>query len=201
MSNYKGGTNTKAVSKYHHYKECDKCGETKRLADFAIIRRKLRAANPKRYSRKCKECSRAPSATEVDPNFKPDRVNKAPVKKRSLTERRAYSAEYQRKARRAVRIKAMEYLADKGCCECGERDPRVLEFDHIKPADKKHDICTLLGSGYSWASETLRGEIRKCRVLCANCHRLHTINQQAYYAHDDVQSSLRSIYEKHGIGE
>jgi len=197
-----GGQNSKAVSKFHHSKTCNTCGESKRLADFAIIRRKLRAANPKRYSNKCKECTRAPSAATTDPNFKPDRKRRRKRKVGvSLEEARKTKRDYQRRARRATRIKCLEYLAEKGCCKCGNRDPRVLEFDHLSRRAKAKAIATLLSSGYSWASEKLRTEIRKCRVICANCHRLHTVVQREYYAHEDVQSVLTRLLEEHGIDE
>lgn len=176
------------------------CGESKRLADFAIIKRKKRAADPKRYSRKCKKCTRAPSAAQTDPNFKPDRRYKAPVK-RTPEEKREYNAEYKRRTRRLARIKSLEYLAEKGCCDCGTRDPRVLEFDHLDPSEKSKGVCRLLCDGYSWASEKLRQEIRKCRVICANCHRLHTIVQQGHYAHTDVQAALQEIDARYDIGD
>jgi hypothetical protein len=137
----------------------------------------------------------------VDPNFIPHRV-RAPVKvKQTPEEKRAYAAQYKRRARRATRIKALEYLAQKGCCDCGERDPRVLEFDHIDPSEKANDVATLFSNGFGWGSEKLREEIRKCRVICSNCHRKHTILQQEYYAHDDVRAALRGIYEHYNITE
>ncbi|MBA2347290.1 MAG: hypothetical protein H0V81_03270, partial [Solirubrobacterales bacterium] len=38
-------------------------------------------------------------------------------------------------ARRRERAQAQvrAYLAERGCLDCGERDPVVLEFDHVKP--------------------------------------------------------------------
>jgi len=187
--------------KFHNFKVCRTCSEEKRLADFALVGnwRKKRAADPKRYKLDCKECSRAPSASEVDPNFKPHRIKRAPVKQRSAADKLAAAAQYKRRARRATRIKALEYVAEKGCCECGERDPRVLEFDHIHPADKDYDVAKLFADGYSWGAEKLRAEIRKCRVICANCHRRHTIVQQEHYAHDDVRAALREIYDRYDI--
>ena len=93
----------------------------------------------------------------------------------------------------------LRYLHNKGCESCGCKDPRVLEFDHLDPKKKKHSIAVLISQGYSWANEKLRREIRKCRVLCANCHRLHTIEQQGYYQHDDVKSELDSLLQAAGV--
>lgn len=189
--------------KFHNYKVCRTCKDEKRLADFALTGnwRKKRAADPRRYRKDCKECCRAPSATQVDPAFAPHRIKKAPTPNQTPEEKRAYAAQYKRRARRTTRIKALEYLAKKGCADCGERDPRVLEFDHLDPSRKSDDISKLFSDGYSWGSEKLRVEIRKCRVVCANCHRKHTIVQQEHYSHEDVRAALRGIYEHYDIDE
>lgn len=190
-----------ATDKFHNFKDCRTCGENKRLADFALQGnwRKKRAADPKRYRKDCKECTRAPSAVETDPDFGPVRKPRKRARKRTAADIRADAASYKRKARRATRIKALEYIAEKGCCECGTHDPRVLEFDHINPAEKEFEMSKLFADGYSWASERLRAEIRKCRVICANCHRKHTIIQQEYYAHGDVAEALQGIYDRYKI--
>ena len=189
--------------KFHNFKVCQTCNVEKRLADFALVGqwRKKRAADPKRYRKDCKECTRAPSATEVDPDFKPHRARKVYPKPRTDGEKREANAAYKRRARRETRIRALEYGAAKGCCDCGERDPRVLEFDHIEPCKKENGIAKLFSDGYSWGAEKLRAEIRKCRVICANCHRKHTIIQQEHYSHKDVRAALRGIYEFYDIDE
>ncbi|TFH42454.1 MAG: hypothetical protein E4H01_13460 [Lysobacterales bacterium] len=192
---------TAANDKFHNFKACLGCGETKRLADFAKTNgwRNKRAADPKRYKPRCKACTKAYNAARVDPNFEPRRTPRVPGRDLSPAEKRAIAAEYKRQARRLTRIKALEYLADKGCESCGERDPRVLEFDHIEPGTKNGHVADLFGNGYSWGSERLREEIRKCRVLCANCHRRHTIVQQDHYSHPDVRDALQGIYATYGI--
>ena len=55
------------------------------------------------------------------------------------------------------------------CVDCGERDPVVLEFDHLR--DKAFAIGPAL-SRRSWQS--ILEEIEKCEVVCANCHRRRT---------------------------
>lgn len=60
------------------------------------------------------------------------------------------------------------------CVDCGESDPIVLEFDHVK-GKKLNNIMTLV----NWvaASSTLDEEIKKCSVRCANCHRRITVKR------------------------
>ena len=69
----------------------------------------------------------------------------------------------------------------RGCEMCGyNAHPSALQFDHIDPATKYrtksgkvvHPSDMIKGGRYSL--ETILAEIRKCRVLCANCHAVHT---------------------------
>ena len=54
-----------------------------------------------------------------------------------------------------------------GCSICGyNKNPVALHFHHIDPAEKTSDVSRLTNS--SWVK--LKEEIRKCEVLCANCH-------------------------------
>jgi hypothetical protein len=63
----------------------------------------------------------------------------------------------------------LEYFKSNPCVDCGESDPLVLEFDHLK--DKLFDIGAALPDR-NW--EALLAEIEKCDVVCANCHRRRT---------------------------
>ena len=62
------------------------------------------------------------------------------------------------------------YLSNNPCVDCGEDNIVVLEFDHI--SDKVYNISELMNRGC--ALNTLKKEIEKCEVRCANCHRLKT---------------------------
>jgi hypothetical protein len=64
------------------------------------------------------------------------------------------------------------YKADRGCADCTEKDPIVLEFDHRDPARKSFNIGNCTKSG--WSLERLLQEVAKCDVVCANCHRRRT---------------------------
>lgn len=67
------------------------------------------------------------------------------------------------------------YLLQNPCITCGELDIVVLEFDHVNCTTKKNSISALIRRGASLA--VLQEEIKKCQVLCANCHRRRTAKQ------------------------
>ena len=63
-----------------------------------------------------------------------------------------------------------EFKATLKCINCGFNHPATLDFHHVirKPENKKiHALVQ--NSSYAKAVE----EIKKCVVLCANCHRIH----------------------------
>jgi L-lysine 2,3-aminomutase len=57
-----------------------------------------------------------------------------------------------------------------GCVDCREKNPIVLDFDHLK--DKKYNVSRMIHDGFSW--KAILKEINKCEVVCANCHRIRT---------------------------
>jgi len=70
----------------------------------------------------------------------------------------------------------LEHLLKHPCVDCGESDPTVLEFDHLR--DKKAPISKLIR--YSRIDKLLE-EIEKCEVRCANCHSRKTAKDQSWY--------------------
>lgn len=54
------------------------------------------------------------------------------------------------------------------CSQCGESHPATLQFHHLEPHEKDFNLSNAVRQGYS--IETIKKEIAKCIVLCANCH-------------------------------
>lgn len=105
-----------------------------------------------------------------------------PKKFTSIEERRAYSrkcyadskGKYKEKIllnTRAHKIKSMQfvwdYLKEHPCVDCKESNPIVLEFDHLD--DKVYQISDMLKDNHG--IDSIKLEIEKCEVRCANCHR------------------------------
>jgi hypothetical protein len=63
----------------------------------------------------------------------------------------------------------IEYKSTLQCFICGYHENQTaLHFHHISKKDKKHNVSDMVGRGYSITN--IKKEIRKCIVLCANCH-------------------------------
>jgi hypothetical protein len=134
-------------------RKCYRCGAIKPVAEFAWRRkRKLQRDSF------CRPCRSAYGREHYEAN-RARYIEQAHANKRKLArERTAY---------------LIEYFETHPCTDCGERDPVVLEFDHL--SDKSFDI----GQGLvdkSWVA--VLDEIEKCEVVCANCHRRRTARRR-----------------------
>lgn len=71
------------------------------------------------------------------------------------------------------------YLLGKSCEHCGESDMLKMQFDHKSEYEKHSNITNLLNGNL----DKLKAEVKKCRVLCANCHQIKTLkeNNSAFY--------------------
>jgi hypothetical protein len=69
----------------------------------------------------------------------------------------------------------LDYFMLHPCVDCGESDPVVLEFDHLR--DKRTGITKVIANG-SWAK--FLAEIEKCEVVCVNCHRRRTAERGGF---------------------
>lgn len=78
--------------------------------------------------------------------------------------------------RQLRREQAFEYLG--GLCNlCGNPDKRVLEFHHATERRVNRPTVAALLQG-SWSR--LQKELDKCRLLCANCHKIETLLEEKH---------------------
>ena len=128
-------------------KKCKKCGIDKPYKDFA--RNKRRKDNHQDWCRACIKIRDAKQYVNNTEKF----------------------AKWSKDRRVRVRKLVFEYLLSHPCVECGERDIIVLEFDHRAQYTKKFDVMSAT-HGHSW--KMIEAEIKKCDVVCANCHKRRT---------------------------
>ena len=132
-------------------KVCTKCGLMKPISQFTFQNR----AKGYRKSR-CRVCS----VEDCMVCFAKNRKRYTKVSYRSMKRRRLEHT-----------LKVYKYLLEHPCVDCGETEPIVLEFDHVR-GKKVKDVTRMVGDCHSWGLIEL--EIKKCDVRCANCHRLRT---------------------------
>lgn len=79
--------------------------------------------------------------------------------------------------RRASRQNAQDYVNQVKyvpCTDCGKQyHPYVMDLDHVRGVKVKN-VAKMIGRS---SMEALKEEIAKCEVVCSNCHRIRTWNQ------------------------
>ena len=66
------------------------------------------------------------------------------------------------------RVFIQKYKKLCGCKLCGFKVPVALDFHHLDPNEKDMNVSDLV----HFSIKKLKEEIRKCIVLCANCHMM-----------------------------
>ena len=97
---------------------------------------------------------------------------------------------FKRQRKRAAMKELLAYFGSHPCVDCGETDPVVLQFDHVRGV-KSAAVGTMFAEGKSW--ETISAEIEKCDVRCANCHWRKTAAQFGWYSY-----MLEELEERNG---
>lgn len=124
-------------------KSCSVCKETKPHSDFYKAKRR-----PDGVSSNCKKCH--------------DSRNKV---------RQIANPEIYRALRNTTKLRALdrynEWKAQQKCTMCPEDDPACLDLHHLDPTEKE---ATLASVSRSWSWEKMEQEIKKCIVVCRNCH-------------------------------
>ncbi len=85
--------------------------------------------------------------------------------------------EFTKKNRQVLRDWIWDYFLNHPCVDCKEKDPLVLQFDHVR--DKEFDISTMTRRCVSL--KRLQEEVSKCQVRCANCHMRKTAKQFSWW--------------------
>ena len=134
-------------------RKCYRCGEPKPAEEFAWRRK----AKGQRDSF-CRPCRSAYGREHYVAN-RQRYIDQAAMVKRRLRHERT--------------LALIEYFRTHPCVQCGEANPVVLEFDHVR--DKAFDIGQNL-LDHRW--EAIVEEIAKCEVVCANCHRRRTAQRR-----------------------
>lgn len=95
--------------------------------------------------------------------------------------RRHYEANaerYKQQAReRTDRLKRLSQEArNVPCVDCGVRYPwYVMDFDHLPTETKVAGVQQLIHAGV--AEWKILAEMAKCEIVCANCHRVRTMQR------------------------
>jgi len=142
---------------------CTKCARQLPLSNYFT-----RSTAKSSYHSQCKDC------------YKHQRNNSYPahyIKKGHIYRSRAINS--QARKRDEFHRRMLEVLRNQACSDCNESDIRVLEFDHIDETKKSFSISQSVRLNKSWAQTV--AEMKKCRVLCANCHKKRTAVQFKWY--------------------
>lgn len=142
------------------------CGIDKPLEDFYKVWYKKGDGTQAR-TWKCKECTKATSAKQ----------RTGASRESYLSYQRTYHKTYDRDAR-LERIKKLDEMKAFPCSDCGNSfPPECMDFDHREPKLKSFTISgAVVTRSHSWEEVLL--EVKKCRLICANCHRIRTARQQ-----------------------
>jgi hypothetical protein len=101
------------------------------------------------------------------------------------------------KQRQTGKKKWDEYKKSLKCEKCGFFHIAALDFHHINPEEKEDSISNLISNKrFAKAYE----ELKKCIVLCANCHRIHHYEENVAAQQNvsyTTQNLIKTNYEKH----
>lgn len=143
-------------------KFCNSCGKEKSLESFG-----KNSSKKDGLQTQCRECKR-------------ETQRKWYAKNRKVHYHNTKIKAIERIEENKRRLK--DYLSNKKCTDCDNNDWRVFEFDHINADEKRDSVSRMLFGGYSW--KTIMKEISKCEIVCANCHRVRTVERSEQWRMD-----------------
>ena len=108
------------------------------------------------------------------------------AERRRYADRREYLINAVRKRRKEIRRKVIFQLGGR-CVRCGyDRCIEALECHHLESSEKDFGISS---KGYTRSWSQILKELKKCVLLCANCHR---------EMHAGLQLPQETVVEKSG---
>jgi len=82
--------------------------------------------------------------------------------------------EFKRNRRELLKEEAIEYIGGKVCAKCSNNFLPISCYDfHHNTGSKTENISKLLNTKKTLDAE-LKEELKKCILLCSNCHRIVT---------------------------
>ncbi len=143
-------------------KICSKCGKRIALKNFYLRKSGLRSGS---YYEKCKDCMKSRGRLYYHQNRK--RQLKLAILRRN-------------KYRDIMRV-YINKIKDVPCMDCGNKfPPCAMDFDHRVKKDKEIDVGRMINGG--WSKEKVDKEVKKCDIVCSNCHRIRTYLKSAEIA-------------------
>lgn len=70
----------------------------------------------------------------------------------------------------------------------------LFDWDHINPEEKTYSISHMIHRHFT--KQSILDEIKKCRLLCCSCHRLHTAKRLNYPVLADYHPKIIEIAKK-----
>jgi hypothetical protein len=169
-------------------KFCNNCKTIKPLNDFHV-----RKASIDGRTSRCKECLKVVNKNNYNPEYqkryrKTKEFQIKELKSKYRLEKwinKGYTIVKSRPA--YARDILWELFKKSKCVDCGESNPIVLEFDHLK--DKSFTISSYVNNSRLWSSK-IQEEIDKCEIVCANCHRIRTSQRGLHWRYQNSNHNL-----------
>jgi hypothetical protein len=132
-------------------KYCGKCGETRPVSEFH------RWYKGDGYQPWCKACRK---------------VYDAAYHQRNRERRRRQKARWH-----AQFIAWYRSLKEGPCTDCGRTFvPAAMHWDHLPGTAKVNNLGDL---GRRWSRKAVLDELKKCELVCANCHAIRTVRRRS----------------------
>lgn len=143
-------------------KKCNTCGNMKDVSEYYPYKTSIRGS--------CKQCCNIKSVNYMKTV---DKERKREWWKRSWAKedyRQRKYIDYKKRCRK-TKQKAVDYKGGK-CSRCGyDTCIEAFEFHHTDPSTKDPKLLNGAGINRAKSFETIKPELDKCVLLCANCHR------------------------------